>query len=37
MFFKNIELHKNYKRHGTLTKKEAIEVINFGFLKPEKE
>ena len=37
MFFKNIELHKKYKKDGALRKKEATETINFGFFKPEKE
>ena len=37
MFCKNIELHKKHKKHGTLRKKEATEIINFGFSKPEKD
>ena len=35
MIFKNIELHKKYKKHGALREKEATEVINCGFSKPE--
>ena len=31
MFFKNIELHKKYKKHVFLRRKEATEVMNFGF------
>ena len=37
MFCKNIELHEKYKNHGALRKKEATEVINLGFSKPDKE
>ena len=36
MFFENIELYKKYKKHVFLRKKEANEVINFGFSKPDK-
>ena len=35
MFLKNIELHKKYKKHYAVRKKEATEAINFGFSKPE--
>ena len=35
MIFKSIELLKKYKKHGALRKKEATEVIDFGFSKPE--
>ena len=31
MFLKNIELHKKYKKHYAVRKKEATEAINFGF------
>ena len=33
--FKNIALHKKYKKPGALSKKEAAEVINFDFAKPD--
>ena len=36
MFFKNIELHKKYKKHDAFRKKEATEFINFLFSKPDK-
>ena len=37
MFFRNIELHIKYKKHDALRKKEATEVIEFGFSKAEEE
>ena len=33
--FKNIAFHKKYKKPGALSKKEAAEVINFDFAKPD--
>ena len=37
IFCKNIELYKKYKNTVPLEKKEATEIINFGFSKPQKD